>query len=146
MGLTYAFSIVNSIFRKCWLEIIFCFSLLILNYWCSITILCKFQKFRTTKFLKKFLTPNHLPNRCCIICSHFYYRKNGNVRIFWNYWKGRYDKMCCIESCQDFANVLLLRKAPRKIKALTALGGSIVTECRLGKCSERGLKTVSFNP
>ena len=34
-----------------------------------------------------------------------------------------------------------------KIKALTVLVGRlIVSECRLGKCPEPGLKTVPFNP
>ena len=54
MGLTYAISIVKWIFGFFFffllllLLYIFCFSLLILNHWCSITILWKFQKFWTS--------------------------------------------------------------------------------------------------
>ena len=61
MDLTFAISIVNWIFGNNLLEIIFCASLLILNYWCSITMLWIFQNFEQVERVKN-LHRNYLPS------------------------------------------------------------------------------------
>ena len=63
MSLTYAFSIVNWVLGKSVLENTMCFSSLILNYWCSITMLWNFQKFWTSGTCWKPAHPNYLPYR-----------------------------------------------------------------------------------
>ena len=83
-GLTYAISIVNWIFGKKLLEINFLLFFRILNYFCSITILWKLQKFWTSGICWKPASKLSTLSIFCLICSHFHYWKNG---LFWKFRK-----------------------------------------------------------
>ena len=96
MDLTYTISIENRIFEILF-DIIFCFSSLILNYWCSLPTLWNFQKIWISGKKGNFrylLKPfNSIKNLLGIVS---------------------YEKRFCIESWQKFAYILCLRKAPGK--------------------------------
>ena len=75
MVLAYAISIVKRIFFIFLLKNSVCFSSRTSNYWCSITIQWKFQKFWTSgKPASKLPTLSMF----CLFCNHFHYGKNEN--------------------------------------------------------------------